>query len=67
MALTEADLEEVRQLVQAGIAASVAQVPRCSIDNPHDTMVYQRGPNVYHCRCGQNYRKDGQGGLMEVT
>ncbi len=34
---------------------------------PHDTMVFQRGPNVYRCACGMLYKKDGKGGLQEVV
>ena len=39
----------------------------CTSKAPHGDMTFQRGPNLYHCRCGQTYEKDGHGGLREVV
>lgn len=41
---------------------------QCTAENPHSNgeLTFQRGPNLYHCRCGKRYRKDGHGGLQEV-
>ena len=48
-------------------AAAPTAVPgiQCVAEMPHDTLVYQRGPNRYLCRCGKRYEKDGHGGLRE--
>jgi len=55
---------EVRQLVRAEMGLAKTQ---CSPSNPHADMSFQRGANLYRCPCGRTYRKDGQGGLMEVS
>ena len=36
---------------------------KCTAENPHDGMMYDRVQ--YVCRCGQIYLKDGRGGLRE--
>jgi len=59
--------DEIRTIIQNELAAVSAPRDRCTPDNPHSEMTYQRGPNRYHCRCGQTYAKDGSGGLREVT
>lgn len=41
-----------------------AGVAQCTASNPHDTLAWDR--KRYLCRCGKVYRKDGEGGLMEV-
>lgn len=53
------DLINTRLRVQGGV--------QCTELRPHDTLVFQRGPNVYVCECAKVYRKDGHGGLMEVS
>jgi len=47
----------------------LAAVPggQCNADRPHpNQQVYMRGPNIYACQCGMNYKKDGVGGLVEA-
>ena len=46
---------------RAGAAASA----QCTADNPHPGQLSWDGKG-YRCRCAKRYRKDGQGGLMEV-
>lgn len=43
------------------------QGSQCTAEMPHDELVYQRGPNIYRCRCGMVYRKALGGALAEVT
>jgi len=50
----------------------VAPGGQCSAAYPHpDRLVFIRGTgpagNHYACSCGMLYRKDGQGGLLEVV
>jgi len=50
------------------LTARLANAPsgQCSADLPHiGKMSFRRGPNTYHCECGQVYHKDGHGGLRE--
>lgn len=47
--------------------AESGQGSQCTAEMPHDQLVYQRGPNLYHCRCGMVYRKALGGVLAEVT
>jgi len=65
MALTADDVAQIENMI-AGAERAMAGGLLCTPVNPHDTMTYQRGPNIYHCRCGQTYEKDGHGGLREV-
>lgn len=51
-------LEAMVRKAGAGVASGL-----CNAEMPHAEMVFMRGPNTYLCRCGQSYRKDGQGGL----
>jgi len=41
----------------------------CSAEYPHpDKLIFRRGPNTYRCtEDGNIYRKDGQGGLVDVV
>jgi len=65
--MTQLTEDEIRTVVRAEMGAMGSPVVQCTTSNPHDTMTYQRGPNMYHCRCGKTYRKDGAGGLEEVV
>lgn len=51
-------------LEDVGAPSSPASVEKCSAFNPHTTLRWDG--HQYVCRCGQVYRKDGRGGLMEV-
>jgi len=69
MTLADANLKleelESRLLNLENIPAPVSG-RLCNAALPHSDMTYLRGPNQYHCPCGQVYRKDGHGGLVEV-
>lgn len=54
-----AEIEQRLATLEGGGAGS-----RCTAQNPHDTLTWDR--RQYTCRCGQIYRKDGYGGLMEA-
>lgn len=44
------------------LAAKIAADPdqQCTAENPHPGQLsYQRGPNIYICRCGMRYAKNG--------
>jgi len=68
MALTEADLVQVGELVAAEVAAAIADIMppadvQCNALIPHgEGMLSFRGEH-YACRCGMVYSKDGRGGL----
>lgn len=62
--MEDADREIIATMIHNAISAQVSPVVRCTAENPHDTLVYQRGPNIYRCRCGEVYQKNGRGGLM---
>lgn len=66
---TERTIEERLEALERrrGSTAAPPVLDQCTADLPHPTMVFQRGPNVYMCPCGKRYRKNGQGGLMEVS
>jgi len=54
-------VEEVERLMRTRVVDE-----RCTAERPHpDGLVFQRGPNVYTCRCGQTYVKAGNGLLRE--
>lgn len=55
--------EDVRTIIRA----EVGSASKCSASLPHGTLNYIRGPNLYRCSCGNVYRKNGHGGLEEVT
>lgn len=56
--------EEVQDLITEALRAPV----RCRADYPHEGKLrYIRGnPSVYNCECGQQYLKNGRGGLMDA-
>ena len=57
-------LEAVMEEIKSAQRAVGAQ---CSAEIPHsEGMTFSRGENLYACRCGKRYRKNGRGGLMEV-
>lgn len=60
--------DEIRRMIRVEMGTfQGTELALCSASNHHQGMLaYQRGPNVYHCRCGQIYKKDGRGGLEEV-
>jgi len=59
-------LEDALQRIENRLSATPGG--RCSALRPHpDQLVYMRGPNHYACQCGQIYKKDGSGGLMEAS
>jgi len=60
--------DEIRAMIREAMGNFQGnEITLCSADNHHQgQMAYQRGPNIYHCRCGQIYEKDGRGGLREV-
>jgi len=61
------DLAGLEEVIERAIGRIMPPADlQCTSDNPHDTMTFQRGPNVYHCRCGRQYEKDGRGGLKVV-
>jgi len=62
-----ADIEELKEqidLINTRLRQAVGV--QCTEARPHDTLIFQRGPNVYICECAMVYRKDGKGGLTEV-
>jgi len=66
--LAELDLRLTARAEQmeATILARLSGVQggQCTAENHHPgKLAYHRGPNTYHCQCGQVYRKDGKGGL----
>jgi len=65
VALTGDDINQITGMLEV-LEARLGVGKLCTPTNPHDTMTYQRGPNLYHCRCSQTYEKDGRGGLREV-
>lgn len=48
-------LEKRRE--RGGGAAAVD--PQCTSEVPHPDLVFMRGPNLYVCRCGKRYMKNG--------
>jgi len=61
-------LDDVRTLIEDALALKMPPADlQCRAEFPHDTLVYVRGPNTYHCRCGKTYMKDGRGGLREAS
>jgi len=62
----DARLERLEALAAAGGAHDGPAT--CTAERPHpNKLVYLRGPNEYHCECGQVYVKNGAGGLKEVA
>ncbi len=56
------DMQEMMARFSTG--AGVACTPAL----PHDELVWNKGTQQYLCRkCSNVYRKDGRGGLLEVT
>lgn len=62
--MEDADREIIATMIRNEISAQTPVLVRCTAENPHATLTYQRGPNVYRCLCGQIYQKNGRGGLM---
>jgi len=63
-----AQIEELTTRIEALEARGPSPGGRCSSVLPHvGRLSFMRGPNLYMCECGQVYRKDGVGGLMEVV
>lgn len=61
------DLFELRAEIAKQLEGAIRPATiQCNAQLPHDTIVFQRGPNMYLCRCGMKYEKDGRGGLREV-
>lgn len=58
------ELEDRVTAVEKRRTGPAAGPEQCSAEFPHANMSYSSG--LYRCPCGQHYRKDGSGGLLEV-
>jgi len=63
--MTTADENSFERRLAALERGGAAGGSQCTATMPHDTLSWDR--RRYLCRCGKVYRKDGAGGLMEVS